>query len=214
MFPSKILLTDIEGVWIGETMDAIAKEYGIENEMQKLTTMGMSGEMKLRDTMPLRLQKLAEIKATKYGVVSAASRTPVTDGALETLEGLRKNGFCIIGISGGLDIVIPEIFRRSGFLPYFHRIYTSRYLGNGAYIEPNVDVLEDKALVAEHELETGKYEISAALFDGANDISLIPLVDMPIGFNPKPVVVEAMSKNGGVIVRGNNLNLIKKYLMR
>lgn len=84
----------------GETIDLLASEFGIEEEVSFITTKAMSGEIDFFESITSRVKLLKGLSIKKVNEV--CHNLPYMNGAIDTISELKKMGYKVICFSGGI----------------------------------------------------------------------------------------------------------------
>ncbi len=86
----------------GETIDIIAKEFGIGEMVSKITSQAMRGELDFFESLKQRVELL---KGYEYKEVKEICHNlPYMQGAKETIKELKSRGVSVVCFSGGFTI--------------------------------------------------------------------------------------------------------------
>lgn len=85
----------------GETLEFIADEIGIRQEISTITTKAMNGEIDFFESLIERVSFLKGISETKVNEI--CRNLPLMHGAKETVKELQKAGIKVICFSGGFQ---------------------------------------------------------------------------------------------------------------
>ncbi len=191
-----------------EIIDELARIAGVEKEVCEITSKAMSGELDYKSSL---LKRVSLIKGLKVSVLKQlGERIPITPGAKETVDYLQRNRILPVIISGGFFEVIFEANRRIG-IPL---ILANRLHAENGELTGEVSGL---CLTPESKGELLAYLVylfnipmskTAAVCDGANDVSLLRKVALPLGFKPKENI-----KSHIRYWSGNDLREILGYLV-
>ena len=104
----KIILFDFDSTLVDcETIDEIAKEAGVEEEVKKITKEAMEGKLNFEQSLRRRVSLLKGLPVEK--VKRAVSKIKLMTGAEETVKELKKKGYVVGVVSGGFDIAVERI---------------------------------------------------------------------------------------------------------
>jgi phosphoserine phosphatase SerB len=86
----------------GETIDFLAEELGIGEQVTKITEEAMSGRLDFFESLTTRV---ALLKGMDYQrVVDICANLPLMPGAMELVPALQKMGYKVVCFSGGFRI--------------------------------------------------------------------------------------------------------------
>ncbi|ACX73531.1 phosphoserine phosphatase SerB [Methanocaldococcus vulcanius M7] len=211
MEKKKLILFDFDSTLVNnETIDEIAKEAGVEEEVKKITKEAMEGKLNFEQSLKKRVNLLKDLPVEK--VENAMKRITLTEGAEETIKELKNRGYIVAVVSGGFDIAVNRIKEKLG-LDY---AFANRLIVKDGKLTGEVEgeVLKEDAkgeiLQKIAEIEGIKLEDTVVVGDGANDISMFKKAGFKIAFCAKPVLKE----KADVCVEKRDLREILKYLKR
>ena len=185
-----LFVADMDSTMIGqECIDELADYAGFKDKVAAITERAMQGEIDFAHALTERVALLEGLdqKVLKQCV---KSRIRPNRGAATLVATLKSRGTLTVLVSGGFVDFVRPIARQLGF----DRI-KANYLGandgklTGWTIGPIVDAAAKRSL-AEQILAARKLgpESLLAIGDGANDVPLIELAGMGVGYRPKPAL--------------------------
>jgi len=86
----------------GETIDFLADELGIRDEVAKITEEAMSGRLDFFESLTTRVKLLEGLDYNR--AVEICRNLPLMNGAKETIKALQDKGYKIVCFSGGFRI--------------------------------------------------------------------------------------------------------------
>ncbi len=181
---------DLDNVLIDtETIDEIAKIKGIEDEISDITTQAMQGKIPFEESIRQRVKKLEGIDINEINKVMEA--IPLNNGAIQTANQLKKDGYMTCLITGSFDVIALRIKEK---LNLDYAFYNTLGVSDGKLTgevsgplvtQDKIDVL--RSLVDDLGITLDE---CAAIGDGANDLEMIKNVKLGIAFNAKPILKE------------------------
>lgn len=185
----KLLVADMESTILRQEMlDEVAAEFGIKKEIAEITKRGMLGEISFEESVHERLALLNGRPVAEFEKMKAIMT--YNKGAAELVKYMSSYGGKAILVSGGFDIFTSKAAHDLGFYRSFANSLVVRDgILTGEYIPP----LLDRAMKAEILLEEAKKldlkpsEV-IAVGDGANDLDMLHLAGMGVGYYAKPAV--------------------------
>ena len=192
----------------GETIEIIASEIGLQNEVAQITKKAMEGEIDFFDSLVYRVSLLKGIKKSRVDEI--CTNLPYMTGAAETISELKKMGYKIVCFSGGFENATEpakDILRYdASFSNILHEIdglLTGQAGGPMMYSDSKGQML--KKLQAIFNI---KQENTIAVGDGANDLSMFKYAGTKIAFCAKPV----LKKEATFCIEQKDLKLILEKL--
>ncbi|EHP88809.1 phosphoserine phosphatase SerB [Methanotorris formicicus] len=205
----KIVLFDFDSTLVDcETIDEIAKEAGVEEEVKKITKEAMEGKLNFEQSLRKRVSLLKGLPVEK--VEKAVSNIKLMNGAEETIKELKKKGYVVGVVSGGFDIAVKRIKEKLE-LDY---AYANELIENDGILTGEVrgpvmsetakgDILEEIARKEGVDLKD-----TIAVGDGANDISMFNKAGLKIAFCAK----EILKEKADICIEKKDLREILKHV--
>ena len=186
----KLIAFDLDNVLIdGEAIDEIGKLMGVEAEISKITKKAMEGDLDFETALNERVALLKG--ASVENIKEVVSKIPLMQGAEETIAELKKRGYKIATITGSFEIIANRMKNDLGLDYAFSNVlHEEEGKLTGEVSGPLVKGSKAEVLKEIMEMEKVKAEESAAVGDGANDVSMLEEAGLGIAFNAKPVLKE------------------------
>ena len=192
----------------GETIDFLAKDYGVEEEVKKITTKAMAGEIDFFESLTNRLSLLKGMKVKRVDEI--CQNLPYMPGAKETILELKERGYRVVCFSGGYkNATIPakEFLSLDGeFSNILHTkdgVLTGLFGGEMCFSNSKGEMLQTLQGILKISPEK-----TLVVGDGANDLSMFKYASTKIAFCAK----EVLKKEASIIIENKNLTEIFKYL--
>ena len=186
----KLIAFDLDNVLIdGEAIDEIGKLMDVESEISELTKKAMEGDLDFETALKKRTALLKG--ASVENIKEVVSKIPLMEGAEETIAELKKRGYKIATITGSFEIIANRMKDDLGLDYAFSNVlHEEKGKLTGEVSGPLVTGSKAEILKEIMEMEKVKAEESAAVGDGANDVSMLEEAGLGIAFNAKPVLKE------------------------
>ena len=186
----KLIAFDLDNVLIdGEAIDEIGKLMGVESEISELTKKAMEGDLDFETALKERAALLKG--ASVENIKEVVSKIPLMEGAEETIAELKKRGYKIATITGSFEIIANRMKDDLGLDYAFSNVlHEEKGKLTGEVSGPLVTGSKAEILKEIMEMEKVKADESAAVGDGANDVSMLEEAGLGIAFNAKPVLKE------------------------
>ena len=186
----KLIAFDLDNVLIdGEAIDEIGKLMDVESEISELTKKAMEGDLDFETALKERTALLKG--ASVENIKEVVSKIPLMEGAEETIAELKKRGYKIATITGSFEIIANRMKNDLGLDYAFSNVlHEEEGKLTGEVSGPLVTGSKAEILKEIMEMEKVKAEESAAVGDGANDVSMLEEAGLGIAFNAKPVLKE------------------------
>ncbi len=186
----KLIAFDLDNVLIdGEAIDEIGKLMGVEAKISEITKKAMEGDLDFETSLKERVALLKG--ASVEDIKEVVSKIPLMKGAEETIAELKKRGYKIATITGSFEIIANRMKDDLGLDYAFSNVlHEEDGKLTGDVSGPLVTGSKAEVLKEIMEMEKIKAEESAAVGDGANDVSMLEEAGLGIAFNAKPVLKE------------------------
>ncbi len=184
-----ILVADMDSTIItAETLDELAAEAGLKDEITAITKRSMNGEI---DFATALRERVAMLKGLTLSALDRTwSKVEFCPGARTLIATMRGFGATTALVSGGFTFFTARVAAELGF--DINRANT--LLDNGSELtgevaEPILD--RDAKLATLNELAEKrgvKLAATLAVGDGANDLAMLTAAGLGIAYYPKPIV--------------------------
>ncbi len=192
----KILICDMDSTIIEEeSLDEIAEEAGIGNEIKNITKRAMRGELDFKDALLQRINLLNGFPLENIFKLNHKIR--ITDGARELVEKMRANSCKTVLISGGFSPSVSYIAKKIGF-DYYHcnnflyKKKDDKIVLNGCVQNPILDK-NAKLDIAKSFSKKLNFTLNdiISVGDGANDVDLIKQTGIGVSYKGKQILNNA-----------------------
>ncbi len=192
----------------GETIDILAQEFGLGDEVKKITEEAMSGRLDFFESLIQRVSLLKGMEHKK--VVDICKELPLMPGAYEIVTELKKINYKVVCFSGGFRVGTSPAKEKLGldadFSNILHEkdgILTGLVGGDMMFGYSKGDMIRRLQ---------GLLKISKAdtlvCGDGANDLSMFKEADTRVAFCAK----EVLKKEANIVVGTKDLTKILEYI--
>lgn len=192
----KLLVADMDNTMVvGETLDELAGQSGFKDKVAEITELAMQGEMEFSASLRARVEMLKGLEE------SALERTlagiELMPGARRLVGTMAANGATCILVSGGFTCFTAPVAARLGFQHNYgnkFEIIDHRLTGN---VEGNIVDHNSKLFYLEKHRRACHltYADVLAVGDGANDLTMISVAGLGVGFHPKPLLKAKAQNN-------------------
>lgn len=188
----------------GETLEFLAEQIGIKNEVKEVTDRAMRGELDFFESLQYRVSLLKGLKVETVNQICKA--LPVMQGANEVVSGLKSKGYKVVCFSGGFKNATVPFAEKLGLDADFSNILHSKdgvltglVGGEMMFNDSKGEMLKRlQAVLGISPDET------LVVGDGANDLSMFKYASTRVAFCAKPVLKE----NANIIIENKDLSLI------
>ena len=173
-----------------EVIELLADHAGKRSEVEAVTERAMAGELDFEGSLRARVITL---KGLSQSVIDETlAKIQLTDGALEVIEYIHSIGGKAGAVSGGFVELLEPLakklnldFYRANQLEVVDGILTGNVIGQ------IIDKPAKAHALSEWAKELGLAEAQCvAVGDGANDLDMMNVAGLSVGFNAKPRVRE------------------------
>jgi len=186
----KLLIADMDSTILQvETLDEIGHAIGKATEISVITEKAMNGEIDFETALKHRIKLLEGLDINEI-VESVLERLVITEGAQTLVKTMKAYGATTALVSGGFTVITDLIREQLNFDISFGNTLATNISTITGELKPPVIDAKAKAIILDNESE--KLKISRneilAVGDGANDIPMLKIAGLGVGFKPKPVV--------------------------
>ena len=189
----RLLIADMDSTIVtSETLDELADEAGIKDQISDITERAMRGEI---DFFAAIRERVGLLKGLSTDALKRTlDQTEVSKGAATLVKTMRNhNAFCAL-VSGGFTYFTQAIADDLEF-----NVHHGNNLGiqdnalTGEVIEPILDKNTKLELLNKYVTETNiVLKDSVSIGDGANDLMMLEAAGLGIGYHPKPLLEERL----------------------
>ncbi len=191
-----IVVCDVDSTLINdEVIDLLADAAGTRDAVAAITEKAMRGEIEFAESLAQRVGTLRGTSATALDDVLGA--VTVTNGARQLVHAVHEAGGYIIAVSGGFHEILDPIATQLGLdawaangLEVVDGAFTGRTYG------PLIDAAAKANFLTSYATKK-RIPLSStiAVGDGANDLAMMNIAGLSVGFCAKPAVREAAHVN-------------------
>ena len=185
-----LIAFDFDGTLSDSEMTVLlGEEAGVAEEIDEITERAMNDELSYAESLYARAELLDGLDAE--GVERAFGRVALRPGSAGVIESLAAAGHHVAILTGGFDRGVETALESAGVsvdtvvanrLPLRNGKLTGRVEG------PLIEGTKDDAL-EELAAETGVgMADTVAIGDGANDLPMLEVAGLAVGYDPKPAV--------------------------
>lgn len=192
----------------GETIDELAKGYGVSDEVAQITHLAMEGKLDFYESLKKRVAFLRGMSEKK--ALEICENLPIMHGAKETIQNLQDKGYKVVCFSGGFSLATSHFRRILGLDADFSNILHSKdgilsgEVGGAMMFGDSKGTM----LCLLQNLLKITPDNTMAIGDGANDIAMFRFASKKVAFCAK----DALKKEGNIIIDKKDLREILHYI--
>lgn len=192
----------------GETLEFLAREVGIAEEIKKITYKAMNGELDFFESLVKRVSFLKGLSLRRVNDI--CENLPPMPGAQETIKELKKMGFKVVCFSGGFKNATIPFKEKLGLDCEFSNILHTKEGVLTGLVGGEMMFNDSKGQMLKRlqELTETPPSQTLAVGDGANDLSMFKYAGKRVAFCAKPLVKE----QADIIIEEKNLTELLNYL--
>ncbi len=206
-----IVVCDVDSTLINdEVIDLLADAAGTRDAVAAITEKAMRGEIEFAVSLAQRVGTLRGTSAKALDDVLGA--VTVTNGARQLVHAVHESGGYIIAVSGGFHEILDPIATQLGLDAW---AANGLEVVDGAFTGRTYGPLIDAAAKANFLTSFAKKKrvplsSTIAVGDGANDLAMMNIAGLSVGFCAKQAVREAANVNIDV----RDLSLVAPFFGR
>lgn len=187
--PRFLVILDVDSTLINdEVIELLAAQAGSLVEVEAITRQAMNGELDFEESLRARVSTLAGLPESVFATV--ADMVTVTRGVPEMIAGIHSAGGRVGAVSGGFHEVVDPIAHDLG-LDYCraNRLEVAGGFLTGGLTGRIVDAAA-KATTLRQWADDWDVPLSrtVAVGDGANDLDMMAIAGLAVGFDAKAPV--------------------------
>lgn len=184
-----LVVFDVDSTLIeDEVIELLADAAGTRAEVAAVTDAAMEGKLDFAQSLAARVATLAGLDESV--IADALGRIRVTQGAEQLIAAIHAGGGKVGAVSGGFNQLLEPLRERLGL--DFTRANQLEIIDSkltGKTVGPVIDRPAKAQALAEWAAECGlEPQACVAVGDGANDLGMMQVAGLAVGFNAKPIV--------------------------
>ncbi len=188
---NKLAVFDFDSTLMdGETIEIIASEIGLQEQVAQITKRAMAGELDFFDSLTYRVSLLKGLKETRVNDI--CHNLPYMPGAKETISALKNKGYTVVCFSGGFKNATEYAKDILGYDADFSNILHSKDGMLTGQVGGEMMFSDSKGQMLQ-KLQTllgVNYENTIAVGDGANDLSMFKYAKTRVAFCAKQCLIQ------------------------
>jgi phosphoserine phosphatase len=204
-----LVVLDVDSTLIeNEVIELLADHAGSLVEVESITSRAMNGELDFEESLRARVATLAGLPVSVFEVVQR--QVTVTNGVPELISGVKDAGGRVAVVSGGFHEVLDPIAVALG-LDYWraNRLEVADGVLTGGITGAVVDAEAKASTLQEWAADFGvPLSQTVAVGDGANDLPMMAIAGLAVGFDAKAPVRDL----AGVLIDVRDLSQVLPLL--
>lgn len=201
----KLAILDFDSTLMdGETIDILAEQVGVKEQVEKLTEAAMQGELDFFESLTQRASLLTGMDASVVNDV--CHHLPLMPGAHEFVAELKRHDYKVVVFSGGFRNATNYYKKVLGYDTEFSNIL--HHVGGKLTGKVGGDVMFDFSkgdlLLRLQNLLGISEQHTLVCGDGANDLSMFEHAATRIAFCAKPV----LKQKANIVIEDKDLRAI------
>ncbi|MGO3146845.1 MAG: phosphoserine phosphatase SerB [Leucobacter sp.] len=191
MIVSPLVVLDCDSTTIqDEVIELIADAAGSRDEVAAVTERAMRGELDFAESLAARVATLQGVPESVFH--SVYDQVRLSPGIRELISEVHARGGKVGVVSGGFHEVLDLIATDLG-IDYWraNRLEISDGQLTGRTVGPVIDATAKAETLREWSMVSGiPMSATVAIGDGANDLKMMKIAQVGVGYNAKPIVIE------------------------
>ncbi len=204
-----LVVLDVDSTLIeNEVIELLSQQAGSHTEVEEITRRAMNGEIDFEASLRARVATLEGLPDSVFATVGAM--VTVTTGVPELIAGVRASGGEVGVVSGGFHEVLDPVAERIGLDRWrANRLEVRDGRLTGGLTGPLIDAEAKATTLREWAADAGiPLSRTVAVGDGANDIPMMAITGLSVGFDAKAPVRDL----AGVLIDHRDLSQVLPLL--
>lgn len=204
-----LVVLDVDSTLIeNEVIELLADHAGSLAEVEDITFRAMNGELDFEESLRARVKTLRGLPESVFETVG--EQVAVTSGVPDMIEGIKSAGGRVGVVSGGFHEIVDPVAEQLG-LDYWraNRLEVEDGVLTGGLSGPIIDAAAKATTLTEWADHFGvPLSRTVAVGDGANDLPMMAIAGLAVGFDAKAPVRDL----AGVLIDVRDLSQVLPLL--
>ena len=186
----KLMVSDMDSTLITvETIDEVAKEVGLKDEISLITEAAMKGHLDFTESFNKRLSILKGVSNSSFESVYN-KKVKLSPGAKKLINYFKSNQIRTAVVSGGLRFFAEKLQSQLGIdncrannVEIINQSITGNVIGNVIDAKEKAKYIDE--LCDQYKLKNDQV---IAIGDGANDIEMMKVAGLSVAYHAKPIL--------------------------
>ena len=188
-----VVAFDFDGTLSDSEMTVLlGRQNGTADDMAEITERAMNDEIEYAESLRQRCALLEDLPDEQ--AQAAFDRVELRPGAADVIAALREAGVYVAVLTGGFERGVAAALEREGVevdAIVANRLPVADGALTGAVDGPLIEGTKDDALAVLTAVIDAERSDTIAVGDGANDLPMLQVAGLAVGFDPKPAVAPA-----------------------
>ncbi|WP_459193509.1 phosphoserine phosphatase SerB [Halosimplex sp. J119] len=188
-----VVAFDFDGTLSDSEMTVLlGRQNGTDEDMAEITERAMNDEIEYAESLRQRCALLEDLP--DEDAQAAFDQVELRPGAADVIEALREAGIYVAILTGGFERGVAAALETEGVevdAIVANRLPVADGKLTGAVDGPLIEGTKDDALEVLTAAVGEDREDTIAVGDGANDLPMLQVAGLAVGFDPKPAVAPA-----------------------
>ncbi|WP_415379574.1 phosphoserine phosphatase SerB [Halosimplex sp. TS25] len=188
-----VVAFDFDGTLSDSEMTVLlGRQNGTADDMAEITERAMNDEIEYAESLRQRCALLEDLPDEQ--AQEAFDQVELRPGAADVIEALREAGVYVAILTGGFDRGVAAALEKEGVevdAIVANRLPVANGKLTGTVDGPLIEGTKDDALEVLTAAIGEDRDDTIAVGDGANDLPMLQVAGLAVGFDPKPAVAPA-----------------------
>ena len=192
----------------GETIDFLAEELSIKDEVAQITEKAMNGELDFFESLKTRVSLLKGMEYKKVDEI--CHNLPFMPGAKESIKELKSRNYKVVVFSGGFRNATGHAKEILGFDADFSNVFHTKGGALSGFVGGDMmfDFSKGDMLLRLQGLLGISYKDTLAVGDGANDRSMFKYANTKVAFCAHDI----LKKEANAVIETKDMTKLLEFI--